>query len=222
MLRSVLAGENAVKFFHTHSDVLTDAEILKDIALYATLRSALKQHSLLWLEDVVVAESSITVFFDLLQVGYRDVIRFVSELVNQSNRQPAGANSELITLPVSYGGEVGEDLNCVAEQCGVSVAEFIQLHQETVFTVTAVGFAPGFGYLKGLPPQLRLPRRSSPRTQVPKGALAIAEEYTAIYPEPTPAGWHLIGYCPETLFDVSLPVPTLFKVGQKVKFVAVG
>ena len=39
-----------------------------------------------------------------------------------------------------------------------------------------------------------LPRRATPRTRVPAGSVAIAAEYTAVYPTASPGGWHLLGH----------------------------
>ena len=214
-LNSVIVGENAIKFWYD-----TDSHCV-DVSFYAALRRVIKQGGWAWLEDVVAAESSVTVFFNLMLSDYKTVKCSVFGQTNDIQSSDINSALELITLPVHYGGEVGADIEEVARRCKLTVKEVIKLHQGSAFTVTAVGFSPGFGYLKGLNNALRLPRRDDPRLSVPRGAVAIAENYTAVYPESSPGGWHLIGYCPESLFDISLPVPALFKVGQQVKFIAV-
>lgn len=212
---SVIVGENALKFWYD-----SDSHSI-NVYFYAGLRRLIKQGGWVWLEDVVAAESSVTVFFNLLLSDYATVKRSVFNQINDVQASDFNSSKELLTLPVQYGGEIGIDIDDVARRCDLTVKEVSQLHQGSVFTVTAVGFSPGFGYLKGLNNALRLPRRDDPRLSVPRGAVAIAENYTAVYPESSPGGWHLIGYCPEPLFDISLPVPALFKVGQQVKFIAV-
>lgn len=213
-LKSVIASENALKIWDSSLTCHADS------SFYASLRHAIKSAKFPWLEDIIAAESSVTVFFNFFAVDHRFVRHSVEQHLGSVSLREIQNVHELITLPVVYGGETGMDLTDVAKRCHLTVEEVVQLHQDTLFTVTAVGFAPGFGYLKGLPESLILPRRDDPRTSVPKGAVAIAENYTAIYPESSPGGWHLIGYCPEPLFDVNLPVPALFKVGQQIKFVA--
>lgn len=214
----VIAGENAIKFW---CESLTPGADKVNVALYPALRQKLKQAGWPWLEDIVAAETSITVFFHLLHVDFQTVRTAVFAEIQRSELHDIKINNPLITLPIKYGAEVGQDLAEVADRCGLAPEDVIQTHQETLFTVTAVGFSPGFGYLKGLPDTLRLPRRADPRTNVPRGAVAIAEDYTAVYPQSSPGGWHLIGYCPEPLFDISLPVPALFNVGQQVRFIAI-
>jgi KipI family sensor histidine kinase inhibitor len=84
-----------------------------------------------------------------------------------------------------------------------------------------LGFLPGFAYLGDLPEKLHLPRRAVPRTRVPAGSVAIAEELTAVYPVVSPGGWRLIGRTPLRLFDHRADPPSLFAPGDRVRFVAV-
>ncbi|MBN9746413.1 allophanate hydrolase [Amycolatopsis sp. A1MSW2902] len=127
---------------------------------------------------------------------------------------PAGDGREVV-LDVQYSGE---DLSLVAEDAGLSVEEAIALHTSAVYTVAFTGFAPGFGYLAGLPAELQQPRLSSPRTRVPAGSVAIADEYTGVYPRESPGGWRLIGHTEATLFDPSAEQPALFTPGLRVRF----
>jgi biotin-dependent carboxylase-like uncharacterized protein len=87
--------------------------------------------------------------------------------------------------------------------------------------VAFTGFAPGFGYLTGLDERLHLPRRESPRTRVPSGAVAVAGEYTGVYPRPSPGGWHLLGRTSVPLWDTGREPPALLLPGTKVRFEAV-
>jgi KipI family sensor histidine kinase inhibitor len=100
----------------------------------------------------------------------------------------------------------------------LSTEEVIKRHQAIEYRVYAIGFAPGFAYLGDLDPALALPRLSSPREQVAAGSLAIAEQQTAIYPAPSPGGWHIIGRCPTRLFDASQTPPMPFGVGDRIRF----
>jgi KipI family sensor histidine kinase inhibitor len=77
---------------------------------------------------------------------------------------------------------------------------------------------PGFAYLGGLDPRLKLDRRAMPRAQVPQGSIAIAGLQTAVYPSATPGGWHLIGRCPSRLFDPARSPASLIGDGDTVVF----
>ncbi len=87
----------------------------------------------------------------------------------------------------------GPDLDEVAAEARTSRDEVIDRHRAVVYEVSFLGFLPGFAYLAGLDEKLRLPRRASPRTRVPDGAVAIAGPYSAVYPFASPGGWRLLG-----------------------------
>ncbi|HEX5576948.1 MAG TPA: 5-oxoprolinase subunit PxpB, partial [Gemmatimonadaceae bacterium] len=112
----------------------------------------------------------------------------------------------------------GEDLDEVARQTGLTTEEVVRIHSGRDYRVYVLGFVPGFAYLGTLDARLSLPRRASPRKQVPPGSVAIAELQTAIYPSATPGGWHLIGRTDVKLFDPDSEAPSLFRVGDTVRF----
>ena len=125
-------------------------------------------------------------------------------------------------LPVRYDGP---DLAAVAAACGITPERVIGLHTAATYVVAAVGFQPGFAYLTGLDPALRLPRRAAPRRRVSPGAVAIAAAYAAVYPHASPGGWHLIGETAEELFSARQPrdgeghdAGARLRVGDRVRF----
>ena len=124
--------------------------------------------------------------------------------------------SREVTIPVTYDGP---DLGLVAETAGISTDEVVELHTGATYEVAFCGFAPGFGYLTGLPEILQQPRLDSPRTKVPTGSVGIAGEFTAAYPRSTPGGWRLIGRTEITLFDPKAETPALLAPGDQVRFV---
>jgi len=128
------------------------------------------------------------------------------------------ANAHIITLPVYYGPEAGADFEEVCQLTGLTTEALIQLHSTQHYYVYALGFSPGFAFLGELAATLQLPRRSTPRSQVPAGSVAIAHNQTAVYPQPSPGGWHLIGRCPTPLFSIEQSPPHLLGMGDKVIF----
>lgn len=125
---------------------------------------------------------------------------------------------DAVEIPVVYDGP---DLDEVAALWGVGADEVSGLHSRTAFRVAFCGFAPGFGYLTGLPERLHVPRRTTPRTKVPAGALALAGPYTGVYPRPSPGGWQLIGRMvdPAALWDPARDPAALLGPGTRVRFV---
>ena len=128
------------------------------------------------------------------------------------------ATGPLVEVPTAYDGA---DLADVAELWGVSAAEVARVHSGVEFRVAFCGFAPGFGYLTGLPERYEVPRLDSPRPAVPTGAVGLAGRYTGVYPRSSPGGWRLIGRTELRLWDPEREPAALFTPGTRVRFVPV-
>lgn len=124
-------------------------------------------------------------------------------------------NAREVRIPVRYDGP---DLESVARTAGVTVAEAIELHAGAMYSVAFCGFAPGFGYLVGLPEPLRQARLTEPRTRVPAGAVGVAGEFTGVYPRASPGGWRLLGHTDVVLFDSAREPAALLTPGDRVRF----
>ncbi|MFB7483449.1 allophanate hydrolase subunit 1 [Streptomyces anulatus] len=147
--------------------------------------------------------------------------RFARDLASWRVEPPQREGREPVEIPVVYDGP---DLDEVAALWGVPAGEVAALHSRTAFRVAFCGFAPGFGYLTGLPERLHVPRRTTPRTRVPAGAVALAGPYTGVYPRPSPGGWQIVGRMPDpgALWDPAREPAALLAPGTPVRFVAVG
>lgn len=121
----------------------------------------------------------------------------------------------LIEVPVRYDGA---DLAEIAELTGLPSDDVAGRHAAATYTVSFLGFAPGFPYLAGLDPALRVPRRDSPRTRVPRGSVAVAGDWSCIYPQDSPGGWRLLGRTDLVLFDPHAQPPALLTPGDQVRF----
>lgn len=124
----------------------------------------------------------------------------------------------IIRIPVRYDGP---DLEDVAEAVGLRPDEVAERHCSVRHVVGFFGFAPGFAYIDGLPEVLALPRRSSPRTRIEAGYVAIAGNQSVVYPGGTPGGWHLIGRSEQQMWDPEGDPPNRLEVGDHVVFQAV-
>ncbi|MBW4094891.1 MAG: 5-oxoprolinase/urea amidolyase family protein [Acidobacteria bacterium] len=115
----------------------------------------------------------------------------------------------------------GADLPEVARLTGMSVEAVVAAHTSQVWTAAFIGFAPGFAYLSGETDALSVPRRSSPRTAVPAGSVALGGSYSAVYPQDSPGGWQLIGSTEARMWDLGRDQPPLARAGDTVQFRAV-
>lgn len=135
----------------------------------------------------------------------------VSDAVATADRE-----SDPLVVPVTYDGE---DLDAVADLSGMTRDALVAWHTGQVWTSAFCGFAPGFSYLTGTAPSLDLPRRSTSRTAVPSGAVALAGEFSAVYPRTSPGGWQLIGRTDVPMWSLDRTPPALAPAGTRVRFV---
>ncbi len=126
-----------------------------------------------------------------------------------------------LRIPVAYGGDFGPDLNWLAEYHQLTPDAVIRYHTAITYQVYMIGFTPGFPYLGEVPVEIAAPRRSTPRTHVPRGSVAIAQRQTGIYPAASPGGWQVIGRTPIRLFDPAAFPPTPLEAGDLVTFYAI-
>lgn len=131
---------------------------------------------------------------------------------------PEVTDSGLVVIDTVYDGD---DLADVAELTGLSLEGVVAAHTGQVWTVAFAGFAPGFGYMVGENEALTVPRRSSPRTAVPAGSVALGGQYSAVYPRRSPGGWQLIGRTGARMWDLDRAQPALVRPGDRVQYRAV-
>ena len=127
----------------------------------------------------------------------------------------------MVEVPVCYDREFGLDLAEISEKTSIPIDEIVKRHTKPRHFVLMVGFSPGQPYIGGLDPKLSVPRRATPRTRMPTGAVAIANAQTAVYPYETPGGWNIIGSTPLTVFDPAREPASLFAPGDRVRFVPI-
>lgn len=171
------------------------------------------------LTDCVPGWTTLLLHYDLLHIDLPRLQSRVQAVLAAWNNEPIRTDQErLHEIAVWY---AGEDLAEVASACRLTEEQVIELHAGREYRVGAIGFAPGFAYLGELDERLALPRRTTPRTRVPAGSLAIAERQTAVYPQASPGGWHLLGRTAQLLFDPLQEPPCPLAVGDRVRFVAI-
>ncbi|MET7883506.1 allophanate hydrolase subunit 1 [Streptomyces avermitilis] len=151
--------------------------------------------------------------------GLEEPSRLAAQLADWTVPPVPPRAEEAIEIPVRYDGP---DLAEVAALWGVAKDEVARIHSAAEFRVAFCGFAPGFGYLTGLPARYDVARRATPRTSVPAGSVALAGPYTGVYPRASPGGWQLIGTTDRVLWDHTRVPAALLAPGARVRFVAVG
>lgn len=176
---------------------------------------ALRQAALPGVVDIVPGARALLV--SLSEPRHQGAVR--AGLADVAAHPPAGENATAeVVIDVVYDGA---DLLEVADRLGMTAAEVVGAHTATPWRVGFGGFAPGFAYLVDGDPRLNVPRREEPRTRVPAGAVALAGEFSGVYPRESPGGWQLIGRTGAVLWDIDRPQPALLTPGMRVRFRAV-
>ena len=165
----------------------------------------------------VPAYRTLGIVYNPMETSFRSLIESLEQIEGLGGQAQAG-RSRRIEIPVSYGGEMGPDLDFVAQHNQLTTDEVIRLHTASEYLVYLLGFTPGFPYLGGMAPEIAAPRLEEPRSHVPAGSVAIGGSQTGIYPIESPGGWRIIGRTPLKLFDLSRNSPFLLKAGDSVRF----
>jgi KipI family sensor histidine kinase inhibitor len=188
---------------------------LPDLAAVAAVRAALERTPLPGQRELVPAARTVLVVLDRPPAETDAAALRGIPLEPAAGPGPTGQ----VDLPVAFDGP---DLAEVAELTRRSVPALVEGLTTTEFTVAFGGFAPGFAYLTGLPPELHVPRRATPRTRVPAGSVGLAGPFAGAYPRASPGGWQLVGRTDAVLFDVDRDEPALLSPGVRVRFRDVG
>ena len=164
--------------------------------------------------DVLAAAETVLVTAD----SPASARRIAARLIRLELTAPVQRDGELVVIDTVYdGGDLAE----VGELTGLGTDGVIAAHTGQIWTVAFAGFAPGFGYMVGENQALEVPRRISPRTAVPSGSVALAGNYSAVYPRRSPGGWQLIGRTGAKMWDLDREQPALAAPGHRVQFRAV-
>lgn len=196
--------------------------------------------------DIIVAYSSVSVFYDPLVVrasgitGFDPVAGWVEKWLARAWREaeagrppkaegsdrsdgwvrrgePETGSGPVLSIPVCYEGEYAPDLDWVAREKGLTGEEVVSIHSIGVYRVYMVGFLPGFSYMGIVDERIQLARKPQP-VPVVAGGVGIAGMQTGIYPLNSPGGWQIIGRTPMRLFDTGEDPPVRLKTGDRVRF----
>jgi len=166
--------------------------------------------------EAVPAARTVLVKYAPHAVSYADL---AARLARLDAADGASSGGRLVEIPVHYDGA---DLADLAGLLGVSADELVRRHRGSEYRVAFGGFAPGFAYLSGGDPLLDVPRRATPRTRIPAGAVGLAGTFSGVYPRESPGGWQLIGHTDMVMWDLDRTPPATLQPGDRVRFLDAG
>ena len=167
--------------------------------------------------ETVPSYRSLLICYDPLEISFQRLVAELRSLLPRGSGARV-AGSAVWNVPVIYDPPYAEDLTEVAQRLALTEEDVIAIHSGAEYQVYMVGFAPGLPYLGGLPSELQISRRESPRPRVPAGAVMIGGVQAAIVPVPMPSAWYGLGQTPLRPFDLRRQNPFLFHAGDRVRF----
>lgn len=207
--RFLPAGESAlvVEFGQTAARAFHDRVLALDAALAAAPVPGVT--------ETVPTYRSLMITFDPRALSADDLVAAVRAL------EPAAAaprDGRLWRIPACYDPPHAEDLAELAGLLGLPPERIAALHAGARYRVVMYGFAPGFVFLDGLPTELAVSRRATPRAPAAPGALTVANGQALIASVSMPTGWYVLGRTPARTFDPRRDPPFPIAVGDEVAF----
>jgi len=191
----------------------------------AAAAAALRDAGIRAVSDIVPTFNTVAVHYlparFAANTSWRNLEAEIERVLNAADLDAAAHASNVVDIPVCYGGEYGPDLADVAQQLGISTDDVIALHTRELQHVFMLGFAPGAPFTGVLDARFALPRRATPRTVIPAGSVGVANRQTFIYPNASPGGWNIIGRTPLVMFDPLRQPATTVAPGDSVRFVPI-
>ncbi|PKG82191.1 allophanate hydrolase [Colwellia sp. 75C3] len=228
-IRLEVAGENALMlYFSLNKSLVSEQQTSTITSSISPIISnevhqavqLIRQHFTIEIIDLIPSYASILVVFNLLEIDHHHLRNKLKSVLKQCG-SASSKQGRLVELPAYYAIESGMDLVRIAKHAKLTVKQVITLHQAQEYRVYAIGFAPGFAYLGEVDERIAMPRLTTPRLKVPKGAIAIADRQTAVYPAESPGGWNIVGLCPIDMFNPQADPTMPIEVGDRLKFVAI-
>ena len=183
------------------------------------LDAALGSLELDGIAETVPTYRSLMIHYDPLVIDRARLVAAVEAIEAQPDAPRAP--SSRWTIPCCYDPFFGEDIGHIAQSVGLSEQRVVALHSGAAYRVYMYGFAPGFCYLGGLPPELAVSRRNDPRPPTPKNVILVGGGLSLISTFSMPTGWWLIGRTPEDMFAPARNPVFLVQVGDEIRFEAV-
>ena len=177
---------------------------------------ALKKENIESINNLTPSYNKLIVSYDLRKTNFKEVKKLIENLnVNETQDK----NNTKIEIPVCCDDQFSLDIKRLEEKLKINRDKILKNFFSKEYFCYMTGFIAGMPFLGDLDENMRVPRLETPRVKVPKGSVALTEQFANIYTFESPGGWNIIGNTPIDVFDNSKEVePNLINPGDTVVF----
>ena len=160
--------------------------------------------------------NKLIISFDLKKTNFKDLKKLIENL-NITNEDDL--ENKKIEVPVCCDENFALDIVRLEKKLNLKREKIYENFFSKEFFCYMTGFIAGMPFLGDLSKNMRANRLETPRVRVPKGSVALTEQFANIYTFESPGGWNVIGNSPLTIFDSSKEAsPNLINPGDIVLF----
>ena len=177
---------------------------------------ALKKEKVESINNLTPSYNKLIVSYDLRKTNFKEVKKLIENLnVNETQDN----NSTKIEIPVCCDDQFSLDIKRLEEKLNINRDKILENFFSKEYFCYMTGFIAGMPFLGDLDENMRVPRLETPRVKVPKGSVALTEQFANIYTFESPGGWNILGNTPVDVFDNSKEEePNLINPGDIVVF----
>ena len=177
---------------------------------------SLKKENVESINNLTPSYNKLIVSYDLRKTNFKEVKKLIENLnVNETQDN----NSNKIEIPVCCDDQFSLDIKRLEEKLNINRDKILENFFSKEYFCYMTGFIAGMPFLGDLDENMRVPRLETPRVKVPKGSVALTEQFANIYTFESPGGWNILGNTPVDVFDNSKEEePNLINPGDIVVF----
>ena len=177
---------------------------------------ALKKENIEIINNLTPSYNKLIVSYDLRKTNFKEVKKLIENL-NANETQDK--NNTKIEIPICCDDQFSLDIKRLEAKLNINRDKILENFFSKDYFCYMTGFIAGMPFLGDLDENMRVPRLETPRVKVPKGSVALTEQFANIYTFESPGGWNILGNTPIDIFDNSKEVePNLINPGDTVVF----
>ena len=178
--------------------------------------NTIKERNFEGINNLTPSYNKLIISYDLKQTNFKEVKKFIENINIEDSEK---TNSKKLEIPVCCEESFSLDIKRLEELLNLRREKILENFFNKEYFCYMTGFIAGMPFLGDLAKNMRAPRLETPRVKVPKGSVALTEQFTNIYTFESPGGWNIIGNTPIKVFDkFNQENPIIINPGDRVIF----